>query len=559
MLETVRIKNLAIVDQTEIHFGTGLNIISGETGAGKSIVLQAISLLLGSRANTDWIRKGAQDAIVEGLFNIRDIPQVGDRLRKLGYEAKGSELLIRRLISSSGRHRVYLNGELSTLSILQEVCQGLVDLCGQHEHQSLLKPSIQLDLVDRYGGLQEKAIDLLRTFSRYRSLLSEEKVLIHSESERMKKIEFLDFQIKEIKNAQLKPNEDEELKKEKELLHSSESRLSRLGKVTQALESPTGIVESLRVLCSEMEALRTLDSQLSKQSEAAERIFIETEELLRELQDYCGSIDLNPDRLTEVRERLSVVAQLKRKFGGNVEDVLVHLADLQSERDSLDSLEGKLEKIKGELTELTAELKTQGAKLTKKRVRIAKVFSETVSEELGDLNMDGVLFHASVSEKKDLDQWSTRDGANRVEFLVRTNLGEDLKSIAKIASGGELSRIMLAIRRVIADKGGIGVYLFDEIDSGIGGQTAFQVGKKLKSVSEFNQVICITHLPQVAVFADQHLVVKKVTELGRTLTKVTELESLESKKEIARMLGGEKPSRKSIENAEELLRSANLS
>ena len=538
MLEVLKIKNIAIIDSAEIQFKKGLNIITGETGTGKSIVIEAISLLLGSRASTELIRAECTEAMIEGLFCTSDIPWMNPRLDQFGLPCQSSELLIKRIVHRGGRHRIYINGELATLAILQNVCEGLIDLCGQHEHQSLLKPATQLDLLDRYGGLTEltKKVSILLT--QVRSLRKESVLLKTADQERKKKADFLTFQINEIQDANLTAGEEEELHDEKHLLQSAENRAQTANSARQILESDEhGVLNSLKTALQKLRALSLIDPKAKSIEEALERATLETEEVSIEINRYLDAVELNRDRLQSVQDRLSLVADLRRKYGRNIPEIINNFAVLKSDLSSLGKLDARLDQISIELGTLETQLHQQAKQLSKSRQNIQTVLANSVTQELKDLKMGEAKFMIELNERESISDWV--NSADTIQFLVQTNRGEPSRPLGKIASGGELSRLMLAIRRVIADRGGIGVYLFDEIDAGIGGQTAFEVGRKLKSVASYNQVICITHLPQVASFADHHLTVHKSVVDNRTITAISTLTLKERKIELSRMLGGQ--------------------
>lgn len=554
MLETLKIKNIAIIDSAEIQFKNGLNVISGETGAGKSIVLEAISLLLGSRAHAELIRSGCDEAIVEGLFNIKEIPWLHERLERLGFSKEGDDLLIKRVVHRAGRHRIYVNGDLATLSALQDLCDGLIDLCSQHEHQSLTKAPVQLELLDRYGGLSEQTAAFGEAYEALRALIDEQMKLREAENERSRRADFLRFQIEELRNAQLDPSEDETLVQEKQLLQTAEARVQSAEAVRELLENDeSGALNQLRAGLMKIRTLNQLDERVDPMREGLERAVAEAEEVAIALNRYLGSVDLNQERLEQVQERLSMLADLRRKYGTTINEMLTTLESLEAEYSTLDRTEERLAELDEQIADATEELRKQAKKLSTARKKVSDLLGKSVTAEIKDLRMGDAIFKIEITTHEELADW-TATGADSIQFLVQTNLGEPARPLGKIASGGELSRLMLAIRRVISDKGGIGVYLFDEIDAGIGGQTAFQVGKKLKSVASHNQVLCITHLPQVASFADHHLVVRKSASAKRTVTEVTELKNKEARKEeLARMLGGPQLTKKSLENAAELL------
>jgi DNA repair protein RecN (Recombination protein N) len=556
MLQTIKIKNFALIEKAEIPFGEGLNVLSGETGAGKSIILGAISLLLGGRASSDVIRAGADEAVVEGLFSIENLPWLKDRLREVGFESNDGELLIKRIVHKSGKNRIFINGELATLNMLVEVCEDLVDLCGQHEHQSLFRASVQIALLDRFAALDPQMQKSRNQFKLAIQLRDEWDGLKRKEEERVQRLEFIRFQIQELSDANLKSGEDETLHAEKKLLQSSEQRTGLANQIDRALDGEDGAHLSIKLAVSKAKALLQVDEQASELYAALERGLAEVEEASRLARNYLGQSDLSPERLEEVQERLSLITNLKRKYGQTVDDIIAHHAKLSEELDLLTHLSTRLDGLETEYQKEKDLALKLGRDLFQKRKKGAEAFSKAVSKELKELRMSDATLEMSLNFQSDLAQWGADSVGTEINLLVQTNLGEEKKSIQKIVSGGELSRIMLALRRVIADKGGIGVYLFDEIDAGLGGQTAFTVGKKLKSVASYNQVICITHVPQVACFADHHLSISKTTQKGRTITEVKELSLEGRREEIARMLGAEKLTAPALKNAKDLLESA---
>ena len=553
MLEFIRIKNIATIDSAEIIFKQGLNIISGETGAGKSIILEAISLLLGSRASIDFIRAGTDEAVIEGVFDVTQIPRVRDRLNQAGFHHDDEQLLIKRSVHRTGKHRISVNGELATLSTLQGICEGLIDLCGQHEHQSLLKSQTQMELLDRYGGLVELSQEVSRLWHELRDLSKERDRLLRENSERNQRIDFLKFQIEEIQSADLFIGEDLQLQQKKQLLQSAELRAQTADVILGVIESEeSGALSLLQTALQKAKHLRSLDDRALKMEESLERALAEVEDVSLQLHRYFTGIELDPEALKITQDRLSLIAELKRKYGSEIEEIIETLGRLEQEFQSLNLLSDRISMIEADIQTAEAKLYERGKKLSVKRRKAALLLSQSVTAELKDLKMGEAVFEAELTFRDAISQWSVM-GGDSIQFLVQTNPGERAGTLGKIASGGELSRLMLALRQVIADRGGIGVYLFDEIDSGMGGKTAFEVGKKLKSVAHYNQVICITHLPQVASFADHHLVVRKKTQSKRTLTQIIELESEDRKEEIARMLGGPALTKRSLENASELL------
>lgn len=630
MLETLTLKNIAIIDSIEIRFKQGLNVISGETGAGKSIIIGAISLLLGYRANSDLIRAGTDEGSVCGLFDLKSLPWMRSRMQAMGFLPENSkspspssgtisnnddnELHIKRTIHRSGKHRVYINGETSTLSVLQMLTQGLIDLCSQNEHHSLMRTQTQMELIDRFGGLTETSKNLAKSISKMKQMKLELQTLIAQGEENQRKSDFLKFQIEELKKASLQEGEEDILNLEKKHLLSARARIqvavsllgtidansefrssnnsgellrdaigdslggtadeiyrdarsdlySKVGAETlgesfgKSLDNSdqSSVLQMIRSAQSHFKNLLHLDSQVQPIHEKFTLACDMLEEVSLELNRYFSSIDTKPERIHQVQDRLSELANLKRKYGANSKEMLETLKNLELEFRCITDNPLKIQTLEKEIETLAVDLFHLGTQLSNFRQKAAENLSKQVTKELQDLRMGDALFQIQLDFLNDISVWpgSGTCGPNETQFLVRTNTGEQCKSLTKIASGGELSRLMLSIRRIISDKGGIGVYLFDEIDAGIGGQTAFQVGKKLKSVAQDHQVICITHLPQVAAFADHHWVVSKSVERKRTFAKVESLATLNKRKvEIARMLGGEDLTKKTLDNAAELL------
>ena len=556
MLETIKIRNFALIEKTEIPFKKGLNVLSGETGAGKSIVLEAISLLLGGRAQIEVIRAGADEAVVEGIFDLTALPWVKERLREVGIECEENELLIKRTLNRNGKNRIFMNGELATLAMLSTVCEDLVDLCGQHEHQSLFKSPVQLDLLDRYSELEGFCNKASARYLKASALLEEWELLKKKEEERVQRLEFIQFQIEELGEAALAPGEDEALAEEKKLLQSSGQRLGLAAQIESALDGEEGAFSSLRLAVNRAKSLSQMDAGATGLFEALERGLVEVEEASRLVRGYLGQSDSSPERLDQVQARLSLLVNLKRKYGATIDDMLQNLDRLRAECELLTNLSTRLDSLEAEYAKEREIAVNEARGLFLKRKKGAEAFVKAVAKELKELRMQDAEISIPLSFSEDIATWGARSLGTEASILVRTNLGEEDKPIQKIISGGELSRLMLAIRRVIADKGGIGVYLFDEIDAGLGGQTAFTVGKKLKSVARYNQVLCITHVPQVACFADHHLSISKHTAKGRTVTEVSVLDSRGREEELARMLGAEKLTPSAIRNAKELLGTA---
>lgn len=557
MLQTLRIRNFVLIDALELEFEGAFNVITGETGAGKSIILDAVALILGGRSNADVIRAGCDEAVVEALFDISSNPAAQAKLESRGIPTEGGDLVVKRVIQRSGKNRIFVNGELVTLAQLGDLAENLVDLCSQHEHQSLARPAYQLDLIDRFGGLQDLKRKVRESHSALRSKAAELAQLSGDAGDRARLEDFLRFQIQEIEAFAPKEGEEEALGAEHKRLMSVTHLLEASGSAEGMLagdgeaDAASLVAKALKRLAKAAES----DPRLTAAVETLQRAQLELEEATGFLRNYASELQPDPARVEQIEERLTRLSALKKKYGADAAGILGTLQRLEAE---LADLLGKGERaaaLEEEITAFRAEYLAGAKQLSKKRKAITRALADSIRGELEELKMAGTTFEARLSAVSEDDEgaWSP-EGLDRVEFLFAPNVGETPKPLGKIASGGEMSRVMLAIRRIISDKGGICVYLFDEIDAGIGGLTASVVGKKIRSVAKDNQVICITHLAQIAAFADAHFSVEKKAAGGRTVSRIERVKGPERVDEVARMLGGTQVTAKSREHAKELLK-----
>jgi DNA repair protein RecN (Recombination protein N) len=553
MLLNLKITNFAIIDHLEVQFEEGFNVLTGETGAGKSIILDAFGLLLGDRARPDLVRAGASEATVEALFDLTGENALLQLFAESGFDV-GEELVLRRVVQSGGRSRAYVNGSLATLTQLQPLAERLVTVCGQHEHHSLLQRSAHLVILDRYGGLDQQVALYRDSFRAMQEVTQRLEALDLAERDRQQRLDFLRHQSAEIESAQLSLPEEGELMAERLLLQNAE----RLSGITnggyEALYNGDGAVcEILGRLSGELQSVAEIDPELGALTDAVQRSLFELEDVSSRLRSYLGRIAFEPDRLESIEERLAVLTQLKRKYAPTVAEILDQKETFDLEIENLQNAgvtrENLTEKLKG-LNEETAVL---GAELTSLRQQAASRLAETLLAELDDLAMKGAGFEVSFSA---LDQ-PGHDGLERIEFMVSLNPGEPLMPLAKVASGGELSRLMLALKRLAPDADNVPTVIFDEVDAGIGGAAATAVGRKLQAVSRASQILCVTHLPQVAAFADHHhRVVKHETE-GRTITSMENIAGDKRVREMARMLGGAQITEQTLLHAKELIVASN--
>lgn len=558
MLKELNIRNLAIIDDLRVSFADGLTIISGETGAGKSIIMEAVGLLQGDRATTDWIRSSEDAAVVEALFDIGSRPGLQEKLESLGFERQ-EEIVIRRIISRTGKNRAYVNGSLATLSALSLLGESLVNICSQHEHQSILNPEHHRAILDRFGNLEDPGQGYRGLYNRYRDVEERIQSLEKKREERLRTEEFLLFQLKEIDDGEIQKGEDEALQAERTVLAHGRTLREQAEASFASLYSDEGaVLERLSYAISNIKDIYRINSNVKALLEQVEGAYYALQDAAIRLRDYGEEILLDPDRIEKIEERLEYLNRMKRKYGGTLESVLKKRDLLKEELQALSNTESDLEKSRAEKLSLQPLLLEKAKHLSEGRKSAASVLESQVEKELGGLRMENisfrVFFHKGYRESTDpgtLTPW----GADEIEFFLSPNTGEELKPLNRIASGGELSRITLAIRRVLAEKSDVRTMIFDEIDSGIGGAAAELVGRKLREASSHHQVLCITHLPQIAGFGENHFLVEKAVSGGRTKTTMRQLTEEERLQEMARMLGGVTVSDKAREHAREMLKS----
>lgn len=548
MLADLFIKNIAIIDSLHVSFQPGLNVLSGETGAGKSIIIDAVNLILGGRASADLIRTGEEEASVECLFDLSGVDWVAERLGAAGIDA-GTELLVKRTVSRSGRNRVFMNGGPSTLSFLSEISSRLVNIYGQHESQTLLRPENHLFLLDGYGRLEP-----LR--ERYRSLHEEyiktrEEILALERDERdtFRRIDLLSFQVREIDEAALSLGEDQTLAEERQRLANAERliRASR-GAYDVLYDGEGALLGGLRRVIADLEETGKIDPELSPYAARLREAYLQLEDAALSLRDYGARLENDPERLGEVEDRIDLIRRLERKYAPTIEEILAFRDAVEDELRKLTHRDETLGELRTKLAELEQSLREAGGELSRRRAESARALTRDMERELSELAMKNARFRVGFFPHEE----PKAAGMERIEFLFAPNPGEAPKTLAKIASGGELSRLMLALKQIHPESD-VPTLIFDEVDSGIGGAVSATVGRKLKRVSVGQQVLCITHLPQVAACADHHFKVEKRTESGRTRTSLEMLSDDMRVHELARMLGGAKVSEKALEHAREMM------
>ena len=550
MLIELRVRDYAVIDDLSLELGPGLSVLSGETGAGKSIIVGALSLLLGERASSDSVRVGAERARVEAVFDVSERLELLSRLAELGQEAEDGLLILRREVAAEGRNRAWMNGSPTTARVVGELGRALVDLHGQHEHQTLLRREAQRNILDAFGDAEGDAADVVEAFEMLTGLETRLSELRERRRELESRADFLRFQLAEIEEGRVEVGEDAALEDEGRRLEHSEELLREATSIHAELYGGDGAVtDRLSQLLGSLSRLKEWDSSLDGAHDALEEAYHALAEVGRELGDYAGDVRHDPGRLEEVRERLDLILRLKRKYGPELTDVVETGGRLSAELDELEGSGWDQEALQRHVDEARTELTDAAERLTGKRQEAARRLETEVEALLPDLGLPGATFQVLLEA---LPTVGNR-GAERVEFLVSVNAGFAPMPLGRVASGGELSRVMLALKAILARVDQVPTLIFDEIDAGIGGQVATLVAAKLQEVARYHQVFVITHLPQLASRARSHLLVEKTEGDGLSATSVDKLEGEARVREIARMLGGDPESETSRDHARELL------
>ncbi|MQL52083.1 DNA repair protein RecN [Desulfofundulus thermobenzoicus] len=557
MLLSLDIQDFGLIDGQTIAFTPGLNVLTGETGTGKSIIIEALQLALGGRARSEFIRTGRERARVTAMFDIGGLPAVEQLLLDAGIplEEDGT-LILSRELAASGRHTCRINGQVVTLGTYREAALHLVDIHGQHENQSLFNPDVHRDLLDRFGGLwplREEVAALYRQWQKVKTRLED---LRRGARDRLQRMDMLAYHVEEIDRAQLSPGEDEELVRERNRLANAEKIAALAARSYAALHGGEdgfpGVLDLLGQASRDMDELGGVDAALLPLAESLHNVLYQVEDVCRELSQYRDGIEYNPERLQLVEERLSRIRELKRKYGDSVEEILHYRQEAAAELEALQSGEENAAALEEEAARREREWQEKAGALSAARRRIAGRLQEDVTRELADLEMGRVNFQVLFEELPG----PAASGRDRVEFLISPNPGEPLKPLARIASGGELSRIMLATRSILAAVDELPTLVFDEVDTGIGGRTLQAVAEKLASIALSRQVICVTHSVQIASFARTHWRIFKQVENGQTCTRVEMLDKEGRLAELARMLGGREVDGLAMDHARYLLEKA---
>jgi len=552
MLVELRLKNFAIIDEISINFGANLNIITGETGTGKSLIVDAINVILGDKFTADHVKSADRQTSVEALFEVPGDCGIGEKLEQLGIGDQEGELVIKRVFNPGGRNRIYINGSMATLGTLSRMTDGLVNMFGQHEHQSLLKKSNYLSYIDSFSQLEHEVSEYKASYTELVRAENELEALRKKEREGTEKEDYLRFQAEEIKKVSPAPNEDSELETERVRLENSERFSSSLGSATGLVyEGESSAIGFLKQTLLDLERVSDLDSSLGELRDRIAAILIETEDVFYGLSEFAGKIEHNPQRLEEVLSRLEEISRLKRKHGDSIEEIIKKQHEIESELEGLGNSAEMLEEVERRRDSLREKVSAVASSISAARKAGAGRLQDLFSEQAESVGLKNARFEVEFSEK-DL----SGDGKDSVQFLFSANPGQAPRPVNRVASGGELSRIMLLLKSFVSTGDAGSIFIFDEVDAGIGGVVAESIGEKIRSLSNESQVVCITHLPQVAKFANTHLLVAKEFGEGGTDVSVNALGEEERVLEIGRMLAGKSVSEKTFEVARELIKEA---
>jgi DNA repair protein RecN (Recombination protein N) len=552
MLRELAVENYAVVERLRVGFHAGLNLLTGETGSGKSMVVDALGLLLGGRASGEMVRTGAARARVSGIFEVRESAGLRRVIEPAGLEIEDGELLLEREVQAEGKSRAWVGSRPVAVSVLRELAPFLADIHGQHDQQLLFSPEAQREMLDAFAAGQPQLQRLSAVYSGWCSVCEELAERERSEQEKLRLVDLWSFQRKEIEAAGLQAGEDAALENERRVLFNVQRLQETAGAAYAALyDSPESALTLTRLAAKRVEELARIDSGAGPMREPLQAAAVSLQEASYTLRDYLGRLEANPGRLEEIENRLDAIGRLKRKYGPSVEEILGFLEDVRNQLAAVEHAGERLEELRRQQKALAEEFEKLAGEMTHIRKAAARKLEKRVEGELAQLAMERTVFRVEITPA----DWSAQ-GADRIEFLVSPNAGEEPRALERVASGGEISRIALALKTCLEgpQKGLARTLVFDEVDAGVGGSAAEGIGRRLKKLAASNQVLCVTHLPQIACFADHHYRVEKSETNGRTATSIRELEPAARTREIGRMLSGQKLTPEALKHAEQLIR-----
>ncbi|HEV8187871.1 MAG TPA: DNA repair protein RecN [Pyrinomonadaceae bacterium] len=551
MLQFLNISNIALIDDMQVEFESGLNLLTGETGSGKSIIVDALGVLIGGRFTNELLKSGAERGSIEGLFSVTPNPELDLLLENAGLDST-TELIIRREIAATGRNKIFINNQLATQSLLRDLRPYLVDIHGQGDQQTLFNPETHLEILDAFAGNGALRAEVAEAYQRWNAVRRELESLRHDEAEKFQLVDTLKFQIGELERAQLSPGEDEKLEEERRRLGNVE-KLTTLcqSSYSRIYEDDAAAVTRVRHTLKDVEELAEYESSFRDYLEGLESARAVLEDLSFSLRDFADRLEFSPSRLAEIEDRLAEISRLKRKYGGSIAASLEHLARSEDRLRQIETSDERERELNAELAAARERYLDLARKLHKERVRAAKKFEQAVEKGIAEVAIDNARFQVQVNDSVDS---AGQKGIDHTEFYFSANVGEEVKPLARVASGGEASRLMLVLKTVANGSQFPRTIVFDEIDTGIGGRVSEAVGIKLKKLAQTNQVLCVTHQPQIARFADSHLVVQKEALKGRTQVSVGRLDKAGRVEELARMLTGAEITDSARRHARELLK-----
>jgi len=553
MLNQLSVRNVAVIDKLDINLHDGVSVLTGETGAGKSIIIDSINMILGDRANKELVRYGTDKAVVQAVF---DAPKsVINILEENDIYVEDETVIITRQVTKEGKSVARINGMVVTLNILREISDRLINIHGQHDNQALLTPIRHITFLDAYADNEEY-------INRYKDILSkkreiEKKIssLEMDEQEKMQRIDLLEYQVKEIKKASLEKDEEDDLREQRDIYTNAEQITKSVNEAYMNLYEGDEIqsaYDGISIAVNEISQISDLNPQLKSIYDTLNEIMYSLEDTAHEIKEFGETVEFDEQTLNEIEERLDLISRLKRKYGNSIEEILEYLKKAESELNDIKLSDERTNELKEELKNITKELKEKGNVLTQRRENAAKVLEENIEKSLHELNMEKSKFKVNIEN----DGTFYDNGMDKVEFLISTNPGEPLKPLVKIASGGELSRVMLAIKSILADSDGVDTMIFDEIDTGVSGKAAMSIAKKLAVIAKNKQVICITHLPQLTAMADNHYLIQKNTDGELASTTLKELDEEGRELELARIIDGGEVTELALSHAKQMLENA---
>lgn len=549
MLNHLSIKNVAVIDKLDVDFHGGVSVLTGETGAGKSIIIDSINMILGDRANKELVRYGTDKAVVQAVF---DAPEsVCSLLADNDIDVDDGEIIITRQLTKEGKSTARINGMAVTLNILREISDVLINIHGQHDNQALLTPVRHVAFLDAYAGNEEYIKAYKEILKEKREIEKKINSLEMDEQEKMQKIDLLEYQVNEIKKASLEKGEEEDLKEQREIYSNAEQITNSVNEAYQNIYGGDEIQSAYDGVSIAVEALskiRDINPQINSMYESLSTAMYQIEDTAHEIKEFGDSIEFDEQALNDIEERLDLISRLKRKYGGGIEEILEYLSKAEGELSDIKLSDERTNELKEQLANVTDSLKKKGRELSERRKKYGAVLEKGIEEALHELNMEKAKFHVNIESGVFYE-----NGMDKVEFVISANPGEPLKPLVKIASGGELSRVMLAIKSILADTDCVDTMIFDEIDTGVSGRAAMSIAKKLSAIGKHRQVICITHLPQLTAAADNHYLINKDTDGEMASTTLIELDDEGREQELARIIDGGEVSELALNHAKEML------